>query len=149
MMDSKHISIPLYDQDFALWIETTVNQLKSKNFTELDLENLINEVESLGRQDKRELESRLITLFEHAIKRRYVPMTDCYRGWENTLKRTQKELKKNLRDSPSLKNYFLEILNDCYQDAVDNLQDDYDINFPENSPFSEKIETLLNEKFWQ
>ncbi len=149
MMDSKHISIPLYDQDFALWIETTVNQLKSKNFTELDLENLINEVESLGRQDKRELESRLITLFEHAIKRRYVPLSDCYRGWENTLKRTQKELKKNLRDSPSLKNYFLEILNDCYQDAVDNLQDDYDINFPENSPFSEKIETLLNEKFWQ
>lgn len=148
-MDSKHISIPLYDQDFALWIETTVNQLKSKNFTELDLENLINEVESLGRQDKRELESRLITLFEHAIKRRYVPLSDCYRGWENTLKRTQKELKKNLRDSPSLKNYFLEILNDCYQDAVDNLQDDYDINFPENSPFSEKIETLLNEKFWQ
>ena len=149
MMDSKHISIPLYDQDFALWIETTVNQLKSKNFTELDLENLINEVESLGRQDKRELESRLITLFEHAIKRRYVPMTDCYRGWENTLKRTQKELKKNLRDSPSLKNYFLEILNDCYQDAVDNLQDDYDINFPENSPFPETIEVLLNEKFWQ
>lgn len=148
-MDSKHISIPLYDQDFALWIETTVNQLKSKNFTELDLENLINEVESLGRQDKRELESRLITLFENAIKRRYVPMTDCYRGWENTLKRTQKELKKNLRDSPSLKNYFLEILNDCYQDAVDNLQDDYDINFPENSPFPETIEVLLNEKFWQ
>jgi hypothetical protein len=149
MMDSKHISIPLYDQDFALWIETTVNQLKSKNFTELDLENLINEVESLGRQDKRELESRLITLFEHAIKRRYVPLSDCYRGWENTLKRTQKELKKNLRDSPSLKNYFLAILNDCYQDAVDNLQDDYDINFPENSPFPETIEVLLNEKFWQ
>jgi hypothetical protein len=149
MMDSKHISIPLYDQDFALWIETTVNQLKSKNFTELDLENLINEVESLGRQDKRELESRLITLFEHAIKRRYVPLSDCYRGWENTLKRTQKELKKNLRDSPSLKNYFLAILNDCYQDAVDNLQDDYDINFPEHLPFPETIEVLLNEKFWQ
>lgn len=78
MMDLKHISTLLYDQDFALWIETTVNQLKSKNFTELDLENLINEVESLGRQDKRELENRLITLFEHAIKRRYVPLPDCY-----------------------------------------------------------------------
>ncbi|MEB3191926.1 MAG: DUF29 family protein [Snowella sp.] len=41
MMDLKHISTLLYDQDFALWIDTTVNQLKSKNFTELDLENLI------------------------------------------------------------------------------------------------------------
>jgi hypothetical protein len=84
-MNLTNISPPLYEQDFALWIETTVNQLKSKNFTELDLENLINEVESLGRQDKRELESRLITLFEHAIKRRYVPLSDCYRGWKNTV----------------------------------------------------------------
>ncbi|MFM7580136.1 MAG: DUF29 family protein, partial [Microcystaceae cyanobacterium] len=91
----------------------------------------------------------LITLFEHAIKRRYVPLPDCYRGWESTLKRTQKELKKNLRDSPSFKNYFLAIINDCYQDAVDNLQDDYDLSFPENLPFSETIEILLNEKFWQ
>ncbi|MEB3189205.1 MAG: DUF29 domain-containing protein [Snowella sp.] len=148
-MNLTNIAPPLYDQDFALWIEATVNQLKSKNFTELDLENLISEVESLGRQDKRELENRLITLFEHAIKRRYVPLPDCYRGWENTLKRTQKELKKNLRDSPSLKNYFLAIMNDCYQDAVDNLQDDYDLKFPENSPFPETIEVLLNEKFWQ
>jgi hypothetical protein len=148
-MNLTNIAPPLYEQDFALWIETTVNQLKSKNFTELDFENLINEVESLGRQDKRELENCLITLFEYAIKRRYVPLLDYYRSWENTLKRTQKELKKNLRDSPSLKNYFLAIINDCYQDAVDNLQDDYDLNFPENSPFSETIEVLLNEKFWQ
>ncbi|MFM7384494.1 MAG: DUF29 domain-containing protein [Microcystaceae cyanobacterium] len=148
-MALSNISTHLYDQDFALWVETTVSQLKSKNFTELDLENLISEVESLGRQDKRELENRLITLFEHAIKRRYVPLPDCYRGWESTLKRTQKELKKNLRDSPSLKNYFLAIINDCYQDAVDNLQDDYDLSFPENLPFSETIEILLNEKFWQ
>ena len=148
-MALSNISTHLYDQDFALWVETTVSQLKSKNFTELDLENLISEVESLGRQDKRELENRLITLFEHAIKRRYVPLPDCYRGWENTLKRTQKELKKNLRDSPSLKNYFLAIINDCYQDAVDNLQDDYDLSFPESLPFPETIEILLNEKFWQ
>lgn len=148
-MALSNISTHLYDQDFALWVENTVSQLKSKNFTELDLENLISEVESLGRQDKRELENRLITLFEHAIKRRYVPLPDCYRGWENTLKRTQKELKKNLRDSPSLKNYFLAIINDCYQDAVDNLQDDYDLSFPESLPFPETIEILLNEKFWQ
>ena len=148
-MALSNISTHLYDQDFALWVETTVRQLKSKNFTELDLENLISEVESLGRQDKRELENRLITLFEHALKRRYVPLPDCYRVWENTLKCTQKELKKNLRDSPSLKSYFLAIINDCYQDAVDNLKDDYELSFPENLPFSETIEILLNEKFWQ
>ena len=139
----------LYQEDFYRWLQETANLLKEHRFEKLDLENLIEEIETMGRSEKRELESRLITLFEHAIKRRYVPLSDCYRGWENTLKRTQKELKKNLRDSPSLKNYFLAILNDCYQDAVDNLQDDYDINFPEHLPFPETIEVLLNEKFWQ
>ena len=71
----------LYDQDFALWIEATVKQLKSGDLSQVDLENLIEEVESLGRRDKRELKNRLITLFEQALKRRYLPLSDCYRGW--------------------------------------------------------------------
>ena len=139
----------LYDQDFALWIEETVKQLKSGNFSEVDLENLVEEVESLGRWDKRELENRLITLFEHALKRCYVPLPDCYRGWEVTLKRTQKELKKLLRDSPSLKNYLAEILLDCYEDGVDNIIDEYEINFPNSCPFTSNIDGLLNYKFWE
>ncbi|MFM6327571.1 MAG: DUF29 domain-containing protein, partial [Microcystis panniformis] len=51
----------LYDQVFALWIEKTVKQLKSGDLSQVDLENLIEEVESLGRRDKRELKNRLIT----------------------------------------------------------------------------------------
>ena len=92
----------LYDQDFALWIEKTVKQLKSGDLSQVDLENLIEEVESLGRRDKRELKNRLITLFEQALKRRYLPLSDCYRGWEVTIKRCQSKLKDILKDSPSL-----------------------------------------------
>ncbi|GCL53770.1 protein of unknown function DUF29 [Microcystis aeruginosa NIES-3806] len=92
----------LYDQDFALWIEKTVKQLKSGYLSQVDLENLIEEVESLGRRDKRELKNRLITLFEQALKRRYLPLSDCYRGWEVTIKRCQSQLKDILKDSPSL-----------------------------------------------
>lgn len=44
------------------------------------------EVESLKKKDKRELENCLTTLFEHALKRCYVPLPECYRGWETTLK---------------------------------------------------------------
>lgn len=47
----------LYDQDFALWIEETVKQLKSGDFSQVDLENLIDEVESLAKGDKRSLEN--------------------------------------------------------------------------------------------
>ncbi|NET73475.1 MAG: DUF29 domain-containing protein, partial [Sphaerospermopsis sp. SIO1G2] len=52
----------LYEQDFYLWIETTAQQLKAGDFKEVDLENLIEEIESMGRSEKRELKSRLIIL---------------------------------------------------------------------------------------
>jgi hypothetical protein len=83
------------------------------------------------------------------LKRCYVPLSDCYRGWENTLKRTQKELKKILRDSPSLKNYFQQILIDCYRDSIDNIIDEYDVSFPEFCPFPNDVDELLNHKFWE
>jgi hypothetical protein len=153
----------LYNSDFALWVEDTVNKLKAKKLDRVDWENLIEEIESLGKREKRELESRLTTLFEHALKRAYIPLPDCYRRWESTLKRTQKELKKILRDSPSLRKYFLEMIDECYEDAVDNLIEEYDVVFPNTCPFLEKeivnevdlpastsvIEVLLTSKFWQ
>lgn len=57
----------LYDQDFYQWIEQTISNLKSGDLEALDRDNLIEEIEALGKQEKRELESRLITLFEHAL----------------------------------------------------------------------------------
>jgi hypothetical protein len=139
----------LYEQDFALWIEETVKQLKSKNFSEIDLDNLIEEVESLGRADKRELENRLITLFEHALKRCYIKFPDCYRGWEVTLNRTQQKLNQILDDSPSLRNFLEQISFKCYQKALYNTKIEYDNDFPEEYPFAQDIDKLLNYKFWQ
>ncbi|MEB3122721.1 MAG: DUF29 domain-containing protein, partial [Snowella sp.] len=58
-------SISLYEQDLLLWTEETIRHLKAKNFDELDLDNLIEEIETLGRSEKKELKSRLLVLFEH------------------------------------------------------------------------------------
>jgi hypothetical protein len=137
-----------YDQDFALWVEENIALLKAKNYDAVDWENLIEEVEGLTRSDKRELENRLITLFEHALKRRYVPLPDCYRGWEVTLIRTQQKLEQILRDSPSLRNYLLEIQSRCYQNALKTMRKEYDALFPDRLPFSEDVEQLLSEEFW-
>ncbi|MFM6402059.1 DUF29 domain-containing protein, partial [Planktothrix sp.] len=124
----------LYDIDFALWIEETVNQLKSRNLENLDWDNLIEEIESLGKRDKRELESRLTTLFEDALKRNYVLLLDCYRGWEVTINRTQSNLRDILADSPSLRNYLQENYLDCYQEALENMRIEYDAEFPNVCP---------------
>jgi Domain of unknown function DUF29 len=135
----------LYEQDFAIWIENTVEKLKARNFSELDLEHLIEEVESLGKRDKRELKNRLITLFEHLLKRHYVPMPDCYRGWEVTIRRTQSKLKDLLSDSPSLSNLLEEIYLDCYREAVTNMCIEYDVEFPKEYPFLKQAQDLLEE----
>lgn len=134
----------LYKRDFVLWVDETVKQLKSKDFSEIDLENLIDEVESLGKRDKRELKSRLITLFEHLLKRRYVSRPDCYRDWEVTIHRTQSKLKDLFADSPSLGILLEEIYLDCYEEALGNMQIEYDANFPETYPFLNPTHNLLN-----
>ena len=71
----------LYEKDILLWVEETVNQLKAKNFEQLDLEHLIEEVEALGISQKRELLSRLVVLLEHLLKRLYVDLPYDYNGW--------------------------------------------------------------------
>ncbi|WP_173867215.1 DUF29 domain-containing protein [Synechococcus sp. BDU 130192] len=135
----------LYDQDFYQWIEQTISDLKSGDLEALDRDNLIEEIEALGKREKRELESRLITLFEHALKRKYVPLEECHRGWDVTIRRTQKGILKILRDSPSLKHYLQEIFLDCHQEALENMQIEYDVEFPQNYPFPTECNQLLTQ----
>ena len=58
----------LTQTDYALWIEETINLLKEQNYHSVDWEDLIEEIESLGRSQKRELRNRLITMLEHCLK---------------------------------------------------------------------------------
>ncbi len=139
----------LYEQDFALWVQDTVSKLKARNLEDLDWENLIEEVEGLTRKDRRELKNRLITLFEHALKRQYVPLGDCYLGWEVTMRRTQSKLRDILQDSPSLRNYLLEIYPNCYEEALENMRIEYNALFLDSCPFPNDVDALLTDKFWE
>ena len=140
----------LYDQDFALWIEKTVKQLKSGNLSQVDLENLIEEMESLGKSQRKAVDNFLTRLLEHLLKRCYVVLPDCYRGWEIEIRNFRKELKKEFKYSPSLKRFMIEILEECYREALEAVKEDYpDSNFPDVCPFAEDIDGLLNHKFWQ
>ncbi|MDJ0673154.1 MAG: DUF29 domain-containing protein [Microcystis sp. M53598_WE2] len=140
----------LYDQDFALWIEATVKQLKSGDLSQVDLENLIEEVESLGKSQPKAVDNFLTRLLEHLLKRCYVVLPDCYWGWEIEIRNFRKELKKEFKYSPSLKRFMIEILEECYREALEAVKEDYpDSNFPDVCPFAEDIDGLLNHKFWE
>lgn len=140
----------LYERDFAQWVENTVKQLYAKNTEELDWGNLIEEVESLGRSQRKAVRSFLLNLLEHLLKRGYIPQTDCYRGWEIEIRNFRRELKQEFKDSPSLKSFAIEIFAETYQDALESVREDYpEVIFPDTCPFTAHLEDLLTVKFWE
>ena len=106
----------LYDQDFYLWIETISKQLKAGKFAEIDLANLIEEIESMGKSEKRELKSRLIVLLMHLLKWQYQPEKRS-ESWRSTITEQRICIELLLEDSPSLQPLFIEIFADCYEKA--------------------------------
>lgn len=107
----------LYEKDFNLWIEQTINYLKDGDLTNLDRENLIEEIQSMGNSDKRETFSRLKALLMYLLKWKYQPEKRTS-SWLNTIDEQREQLELILKNSPSLKPYFQEILSDCYQKAI-------------------------------
>jgi len=110
-------SSQLYDQDFNLWIEQTVRQLQGGDLGGLDLEHLIEEIAEMGRNNKREVFSRLKVLLIHLLKWRYQPEKRTP-SWLNTIDEQRDQLALILEDSPSLKPFFMEIFTDCYHKAI-------------------------------
>lgn len=142
--------LTLYERDLDLWLETAIAQLKAGDFQNLDIESLIEELEGLSGSNKREVETRLKRLIEHILKRSYVNMPDCFRGWEVTIINQRDELKKLLRQSPSLKRHFLRMFDDSFDTALELVRTEYaDTDFPDTWQFSRDIDTMLNVKFWE
>ncbi|MBO1048428.1 MAG: DUF29 domain-containing protein [Dolichospermum sp. DEX182a] len=109
----------LYDQDYYLWIRTTINQLRTGQFSAVDLENLLEELETMGKSEKRAIESLLTKLLVHLLKLKcWDSERERNQGhWLGEIRTFRKQIKKSLKDSPSLKPYILEIFDECYQDA--------------------------------
>jgi hypothetical protein len=115
----------LYDTDYNLWVLETVQKLHNRDVDALDWENLIEEVEDLSRRDKKKLKSLLRLLFEHLLKLTYW-QSEIARNqghWRGEIRNFRKQIKDELQDSPSLKNYVDEVLNECYQDSREILSD--------------------------
>ncbi|MEH1809820.1 DUF29 domain-containing protein [Nostoc sp.] len=109
----------LYDEDYYLWLRTTINQLRAGQFSDVDLDNLLEELETMGRREKRTVKSLLIRLFEHLLKLTYWDKErERNEGhWKGEIRTFRREIKDQLKESPSLKPYILEIFDACYQEA--------------------------------
>ncbi len=61
----------LYDRDFFAWANEQAALLREGKLEEADLESIAEEIESMGKTEKRELISRLTVLLLHLLKWRY------------------------------------------------------------------------------
>ena len=127
----------LYDRDYCLWLQHTVNLIKEGKFSELDAANLIEELEDMGRSEQRAVESNLVVVLLHLLKYKYQPAKRT-NSWKASIREHRRRLRKAFSVSPSLRRYFEEVFDECYQDAREQAADETGLpldTFPTVSPF--------------
>jgi hypothetical protein len=130
-----------YEKDFYGWTQEQASLLRTGRLNELDIENLVEEVETMGRSEKRELESRLTVLLLHLLKWKYQDVRRG-RGWELSIDEQRLRFVETLEENPGLKPKIDEILKKAYQYAV--LQAARETNISKNV-FPSECPWLLNQ----
>lgn len=106
-----------YENDFYSWTIEQANLLKAGKFDSIDLINIVEEILSMGKSEKRELESHLTILIQHLLKWQYQPERQS-RSWELTIDEQRERFKETLTDNPGLKPKLDEILLRAYKYGV-------------------------------
>ena len=149
----------LYEQDLQLWIEQTIHQLQNRQFENLDIENLIEELKDLGKSEKRALESNLMILLIHLLKLKIqqdAPET-MKRSWYDSVDEHRQRIQDDLFKTPSLKSYLLISITQAYPSArkvaiKEGKRAQFGVRLPQESeyplscPFTP--EQILNEDFY-
>ncbi len=112
-----------YEADFLGWLTSTAEQIRSQDYTAVDWENLVEEIEAMGRREKRKLESNLVILLQHLLKWHYQPNLRSG-SWKGSIREHRRRIRKDLQDSPSLAPYLLEVIDEAYLDAKEAAADE-------------------------
>jgi hypothetical protein len=142
---------PLYETDYYAWLQDQVRALRAGGWTDLDGENLAEELDDLGKALRRELQSRLELILSHLLKWTY-QREKRSQSWENTLVEQRERVSDLLAKNPSLKNSLDEVAVDAYRYARGAAGNDMELpprewrrRFPAKSPWS--INEILNLSF--
>lgn len=137
-----------YDSDFYGWTQEQADLLRSGSLSELDTQNLLEEIESMGRSERRELESRLEVLLAHLLKWKYQEGRRS-RSWTLTIIGQRQKVSRCLKQSPSLKHKLNESLEAAYSDAIIAAERETQISrnvFPDTCPWT--FEQIMDTNFY-
>ncbi|NTW19143.1 MAG: DUF29 domain-containing protein [Aphanizomenon flos-aquae DEX188] len=147
---STNLQSTLYETDHYLWIETTLKQLENRDIDNLDWQHLSEEIEALGIEQRRKVESYLKQLLIHLLLCYYweTEKETCQRGWQIEISNFRDELEFSFR-SKTLYNYFLSCLEQVYTKARRQVIQKTGLPteiFPKQCPFS--LEDILNNEYF-
>ena len=138
----------LYEQDFYAWSNEQASLLRAGKLKEADITNIIEEIESMGRSERRELVNRLVVLLLHLLKWRYQPALQG-NSWRLSIREQRIRLASHLTDNPSLKSKLDEAIVQAYRLAAIEAERETGLpesTFPSDCPFS--FEQLMDDSFW-
>lgn len=138
----------LHDQDFYAWTQQQAGLIRAGRVSELDLEHLLEEVESMGASERSQLQSRLKILIGHLLKWQYQPAFRS-RSWTATIKEQRLSVMELLDDNPSLRNVLDERIHKAYPQGVLLAVKETDIDerkFPSSCPYG--LEQILDLGFY-
>ncbi len=138
MMAKTLVRLSLYDEDFLAWTEQQAALVRAGRLDQLDLVNLAEELDTMGRSEWGELENRLEVLLMHMLKWDYQAARRS-RSWLGTMREQRNALRRLLRRSPSLKRDLAGTIAEVYPDALGRASDETGLDpstFPEQLPYS-------------
>ena len=135
----------LYETDFALWSERQAAALRRRAGNEIDWENVAEEIESLGKSDRREIRSRLAVILTHLLKWQFQPDARSS-SWRGSVVENRNKIADLIDESPSLRNYPGQVLAKVYDDAREVAEAETGLIVPGACPWT--AEQVLDRKFW-
>ena len=136
-----------YDEDFYAWTQEQARLLRSGDFSQIDIENVAEELESMGRSDKREIDSRLEILLMHLLKWQ-VQIRGRSPSWTATIREQRRRIQKLLRESPSLGSVVGPMVPEAYLEGREKAAEETGLAesvFPADCPYTP--EQILSEEF--
>jgi hypothetical protein len=136
-----------YDRDFYAWVNEQAALLRAGDVSRADVENIAEELERLGRTEKREFVGRLTALLSLLLKARFQPRRRTP-SWKAEIASARSQLLEHLEDNPSLKDKLPEAIAAAFRNARRSAIDEAgpDGVFPAACPWT--FERMIDEKFW-
>jgi hypothetical protein len=137
----------LYEKDFYEWTVRNAELLRSGRASEADLAHIAEEIEDMGKRERRELLQRLTIVIAHLLKWKVQPERRS-RSWELTIRVQRKDLMKLVAENPSLQPFLKESMPEAYEYAMVEAMAETgrpESDFPSSCPFT--LDVILDPDF--